>query len=175
MANGSWDAPDSVMGMYGWPEDWERKLAGQGCPMCDNLHREETEFGVRFVEGSWADVYLQRRSPLAGYAIAIWKRGHVAEPTELDEASAAGYWNDTLAGARALSRLLAPYKMNYLTMGNAVPHLHTHLLPRHAADPAPGKPFPWHLMEEAPAIPEPAFSDQVSALRDLVRSGEPYP
>ncbi len=150
-------------------------LTGEGCPMCGNQGREETEFGVRFVEGSWADVYLQRHSPLTGYAIAIWKRGHAAEPTELDEASAAGYWNDTLAGARALSRLFAPYKMNYLTMGNAVPHLHTHLLPRHADDPAPGKPFPWHLMEDAPGVPEQEFSRQVSDLRGIVGSGQSYP
>jgi diadenosine tetraphosphate (Ap4A) HIT family hydrolase len=145
-------------------------VTGDGCPMCHNMGREETEFGARFVEGAWADVYLQRRSPLAGYAIAIWKRGHASDPTELDEAAAAGYWHDTLAGARALLRLYAPNKMNYLTMGNAVPHLHTHLLPRHADDPAPGKPFPWHLMEEAPAVPEEIFSQQLSELRGFARS-----
>ncbi|MBG0567906.1 hypothetical protein [Actinoplanes aureus] len=32
--------------------------------------------------------------------------------------------------------------MNYETLGNTVPHLHTHLLPRFAQDPAPGRPFP---------------------------------
>jgi diadenosine tetraphosphate (Ap4A) HIT family hydrolase len=56
-----------------------------------------------------------------------------------------------------------------------VPHLHTHLLPRHADDPAPGKPFPWHLMGAAPVVPEQAFSQQVSDLRGLARSGESYP
>jgi diadenosine tetraphosphate (Ap4A) HIT family hydrolase len=32
--------------------------------------------------------------------------------------------------------------MNYQTLGNSVPHLHTHLLPRFVEDPAPGRPFP---------------------------------
>ena len=32
--------------------------------------------------------------------------------------------------------------MNYQTLGNTVPHLHTHLLPRFTEDPAPGRPFP---------------------------------
>jgi diadenosine tetraphosphate (Ap4A) HIT family hydrolase len=32
--------------------------------------------------------------------------------------------------------------MNYETLGNTVPHLHTHLLPRFEVDPAPGRPFP---------------------------------
>ena len=32
--------------------------------------------------------------------------------------------------------------MNYETLGNTVPHLHTHLVPRFTEDPAPGRPFP---------------------------------
>jgi diadenosine tetraphosphate (Ap4A) HIT family hydrolase len=35
-----------------------------------------------------------------------------------------------------------PLKMSYETLGNSLPHLHTHLVPRFAVDPAPGQPFP---------------------------------
>ena len=40
--------------------------------------------------------------------------------------------------ARALEQRYAPFKMNYLHLGNGVPHLHVHLVPRHADDPRPG-------------------------------------
>jgi diadenosine tetraphosphate (Ap4A) HIT family hydrolase len=39
--------------------------------------------------------------------------------------------------------VLAPVKLNYDVLGNAVPHLHTHIVPRHADDPRPGWPFPF--------------------------------
>ncbi|HEV3288196.1 MAG TPA: UTRA domain-containing protein, partial [Streptosporangiaceae bacterium] len=35
-----------------------------------------------------------------------------------------------------------PLKMNYETLGNSLPHLHTHLVPRYTEDPRPGQPFP---------------------------------
>jgi diadenosine tetraphosphate (Ap4A) HIT family hydrolase len=60
----------------------------------------------------------------------------------------------------------APVKMNYKTLGNAVPHLHTHLLPRLAQDPAPGCPLPFPEGER-PKLPEEAFRDAL-VLRALV-------
>jgi diadenosine tetraphosphate (Ap4A) HIT family hydrolase len=49
---------------------------------------------------------------------------------------------EVLNVARALARYYKPLKMNYETLGNTLPHLHTHLLPRFVEDPAPGRPFP---------------------------------
>jgi hypothetical protein len=72
----------------------------------------------------------------------IWRGRHVVEPYDLTEDEAGAYWNDVLTVARALARHYQPLKMNYQTLGNTVPHLHTHLLPRFVDDPAPGRPFP---------------------------------
>ena len=44
--------------------------------------------------------------------------------------------------ARALITVYEPLKMNYETLGNSLPHLHTHLVPRYTEDPRPGQPFP---------------------------------
>jgi diadenosine tetraphosphate (Ap4A) HIT family hydrolase len=56
--------------------------------------------------------------------------------------------------------------MNLLTLGNWVPHLHTHVVPRYLDDPAPGGPLPW----EAMFAPEPSDPDllrrQAGAIRD---------
>ena len=38
--------------------------------------------------------------------------------------------------------------MNYLTLGNALPHLHTHLVPRQADDPVPGGPLPFDVLDQ---------------------------
>jgi hypothetical protein len=55
--------------------------------------------------------------------------------------------------ATALERHYRPVKLNLQMLGNAVPHLHTHLLPRFAADPAPGRPLPFPEGER-PEVPE---------------------
>ena len=51
-----------------------------------------------------------------------------------------------------LQRHYRPLKMNYEVLGNALPHLHTHLVPRYLDDPAPGRPFPF-LGVERPNLP----------------------
>jgi diadenosine tetraphosphate (Ap4A) HIT family hydrolase len=42
--------------------------------------------------------------------------------------------------ARALDRVFQPRKMNYEALGNGVPHLHWHLIPRYESDPHPRGP-----------------------------------
>jgi diadenosine tetraphosphate (Ap4A) HIT family hydrolase len=44
--------------------------------------------------------------------------------------------------------------MNYLTLGNWVPHLHTHVVPRYTHDPAPGGPIAWDAMFGEPVSEE---------------------
>jgi diadenosine tetraphosphate (Ap4A) HIT family hydrolase len=85
---------------------------------------------------------LQRADIQHGYTVVIWRGRHVTEPTELRDEEAGGYWLEVLRVARALIEYYQPLKMNYETLGNSLPHLHTHLVPRYQVDPAPGQPFP---------------------------------
>jgi diadenosine tetraphosphate (Ap4A) HIT family hydrolase len=66
---------------------------------------------------------------------------------------------------RRLERHFEPVKMNYDVLGNSLPHLHTHVLPRYADDPKPGWPFPFPEGEPEP-IEEEAFRKDVEALRE---------
>jgi diadenosine tetraphosphate (Ap4A) HIT family hydrolase len=128
--------------------------------------------GQAGVSGARPDGYLQRAAVQRGYTIVIWRGRHVAEPTDLDPEEAAGYWLEVLEVARALRERYRPLKMNYETLGNSLPHLHTHLVPRYLEDPAPGRPFP--LTADAstlPAIPEPELRSDVEALRAILKAG----
>jgi diadenosine tetraphosphate (Ap4A) HIT family hydrolase len=51
-----------------------------------------------------------------------------------------------MAVGRAIEVQFRPMKLNFLTLGNWVPHLHTHVVPRYADDPAPGGPIAWDAM-----------------------------
>jgi len=131
-----------------WQDSWPDQKAGHGCPLCAFLTTEDPRWGLRVFEGRHLNGYLWRPGAIAGYCVAIWKHHHVAEPTELDDDAAAGYWLEVLRLGRALETVYQPAKMNYQTLGNAVPHLHTHLIPRPWRDPAPHGPLPWTYLDD---------------------------
>ena len=132
--------------------------------MCAQGRPDETEYGARFFEGEVADAYLQKASIQRGYTVVIWRGRHVAEPTELTPAEAECYWAELLEVGRRLERHLRPVKMNYDILGNSLPHLHTHVVPRYADDPKPGWPFPFPEGEPG-LIPEDELRRDVEALR----------
>ena len=90
----------------------------------------------------------------------VWRGRHVAEPTELDAGGGGGYWREVLEVGPADRALLEPVKLNYEVLGNSVPHLHTHVMPRYADDPRPGWPFPFPDDEAGPR-------DEAEFRRDL--------
>jgi diadenosine tetraphosphate (Ap4A) HIT family hydrolase len=153
----------------GWPANWEELISGRACPMCLSTRPERDRYGVRVHTGPYSDAYLQRAGVQHGYTLVIWRGRHVTEPTELTDAEAAGYWAEVLTVARAVIAQYGPLKLNYETLGNTVPHLHTHLIPRYVADPAPGAPFP--LMKATAAalpIPDDRLEAEAAALRDRI-------
>src|SRR3954464_1525833 len=115
------------------------------------------------------DAYLQRAGVQRGYTIVTWRGRHVAEPTELTEDEAATYWRELLEVGRALERHLAPVKLNYDLLGNTLPHLHTHVVPRYADDPRPGWPVP-SPDGEPPPHPEAELRADADALKLLLAS-----
>lgn len=156
------------MGARTWPEDWEARVEGLDCPMCGNQGLEDNGFGRRILCGEYADVYLQRATPMPGYVIAVWKHGHVVEPTDLQADAAAGYWSEVMDAARAVRAHFGPTKLNFMTLGNGVPHLHTHVLPRYVDDAVPCGPVPWDLISSATPMDKAEFTVQVVALRTVI-------
>ena len=155
--------------MSEWPANWADLIRGIGCEMCQNPRHESDRYGIRVLHGRYSDAYLQRADVQRGYTVVIWRGRHVTEPTELDEAEAAGYGADVLAVARALIKVYQPLKMNYETLGNSLPHLHTHLVPRFTDDPRPGQPFPLTAQQPDQKIPELRMLAEAAELRSLLQ------
>jgi diadenosine tetraphosphate (Ap4A) HIT family hydrolase len=150
-----------------WPEEFYELRRGDGCPMCDQGRPDETPYGSRFFAGEASDAYLQKAGVQRGYSIVIWRGRHVAEPTELAPEEADAYWRELLRVGRALEERFEPVKLNYELLGNSLPHLHTHVMPRYADDPKPGWPFP-HPEQPPPPHDEGEFRQDVEALRALL-------
>lgn len=126
-----------------WAQDWDDLYSGRRCPLCQSLGEEDNDHALLVARGRYVDVRIDRDSAVPGYCVVIWNRGHVAELAQLDPTDLAGYWSEVSAVGRAIDRGFSPMKLNYQVLGNMVPHLHTHVLPRYREDPAPGGPLPW--------------------------------
>ena len=147
-----------------WSAEFYARRAGTACPLCEEGRPDETPHGVRFFAGEVSDAYLVRADIQRGLSVVVWRGRHVVEPTELSDAEAAAYGREVLHVSRALLEVLRPVKLNYDVLGNSVPHLHTHLVPRYADDPRPGWPFPFPEPDPPPIPPERLRAD-VEALR----------
>ena len=154
--------------LVAWPADWDARVAGTVCSLCAEGRPEDTKYGRRIAVGDVSDAYLARRGLVRGYAIVVWRGRHVVEPTDLAAAEAASYNAEVLRVGRAIRLHCRPLKMNYQTLGNGSPHLHTHVTARWRDDVAPGGPLP-----AGPNVdrPEDEWLADVSALRALLAAG----
>lgn len=98
-----------------------------GCPYCEGP-------GGRVL---WMDrhcrVVLVEDTPFVGFCRVVWN-DHVREMTDLGDADRAHVMDVAAAVERALRDLLRPDKINLAALGNQVPHLHWHVIPRFADD-----------------------------------------
>jgi diadenosine tetraphosphate (Ap4A) HIT family hydrolase len=150
-----------------WSEQFHAWRRGEGCPSCAEGRPRETPFGVRYFAGACCDAYLVRADIQKGLTVAVFRGRHVVEPTELTDLEAASYGREVVRVGRALELAFAPIKLNYDVLGNSVPHLHTHVVPRYADDPRPGWPFPFPD-PDPPPMPQDRLDAALAALRKAV-------
>jgi diadenosine tetraphosphate (Ap4A) HIT family hydrolase len=144
--------------MGDWPDDFEAVKAGIGCAMCEDGRPDESEFGLRVMAGRHSDAYLQRSGFHRGYVVVIHRgERHVTEMTDLLESDAMAYWGEVLRVAAAVTAAFQPMKMNLMLLGNALPHLHTHVVPRYETDPDAGEPPDFEI--EGPRDPSELRAD----------------
>lgn len=154
-----------------WPADWGERVRGKDCPMCAEGRPDEVHGNVRIATGRLSDSFLVRNDVgQRGYAVVIWRGRHVADPTELSTDEASAYFEEVLRVGRAIERHYKPIKMNFEMLGNSLPHLHTHVVPRYLDDGEPGHPA--HFMridlQNELKIPEQEYARDVATLRDLL-------
>ncbi len=154
-----------------WPADWSERVRGKDCAMCADGRAEVAHGSSRVFAGRVSDAYLVRNDVgQRGYCVVIWRGRHVSDPTELTAAEATAYFDEVLRVARAVERLFTPIKMNLEMLGNSLPHLHTHVVPRHLDDGEPGHPahFMRADMQNEPRIPDEQYAPEVAELRALL-------
>jgi diadenosine tetraphosphate (Ap4A) HIT family hydrolase len=102
--------------------------ADAACPLCVQSGGE-----VLWDDG-FARIVLADEADHPGFCRVILN-AHRKEMTDLGEADRARLMNLVYVIERALRDLLQPDKVNLASLGNRVPHLHWHVIPRFTDDP----------------------------------------
>lgn len=141
-------------------QKFELRKAGVECPMCP----DNAEDDVVAVLSS-GKVHLQNDADYVGYCILVLHR-HVTEIHELTEQERRDWIDDIARIGRALTTVCAPDKLNTSILGNMVPHLHCHIMPRYKADPDWGHPPAYRR----PADRKHFSADEYADLRQKLRA-----
>jgi diadenosine tetraphosphate (Ap4A) HIT family hydrolase len=132
------DAPTTWMPR----ERWDALVRGEDCPLCATVRSTDAvdEHGYTIADLQLSRLRLTSNQFVPGYCVLICAR-HVIEPYHLTSAERTLFFDDLARAAEAIARVVTPIKMNIQMLGNAVPHLHAHLVPRYYGDPAPSRPL----------------------------------
>lgn len=124
-----------TMSKWSDPGAWARMCSGETCVIC----RQGRPAGViAELEGSFVTVGVD--APLKGCCCLVLKR-HAVELHDLTEAEGAAYMRDLQRVSMAVKAVTRAVKLNYEIHGNTIPHLHTHVYPRHVGDPFENRPI----------------------------------
>ena len=136
-------------------------MTSSACVMCDKYGRSGGLLHVADLDLS--RVFLHEDQFFPGYVLLVLRR-HVTELYDLPAPERATLMEEVSRVAQALARVFRPVKMNYELLGNLVPHIHWHLVPRLATD--PGLRAPIWTVEHRPAPLAPAAArERIETIR----------
>jgi len=101
------------------------------CPMCD---RWKVDADLRIAEFEHSYLTLNRDQFFPGYCL-LHTRQHQTELFHLERLVRQELMEEVSQVAAALSACFQPDKLNYELLGNMVPHIHWHLVPRFSSEP----------------------------------------
>ena len=121
---------------------------------------------LQIIETEHAQVVLNRDQFFPGYTL-LFTRAHVTELFHLDPAMRQALMEDVNRVAAALDRVFSPTKMNYELLGNMVPHMHWHLVPRFNDDPLWPRPI-WSEPHDELHLSSGEYAGRIAAIRSAL-------
>ncbi len=137
------------------------------CPMCAKWR---TEPELRIAELAHCYVILNRDQFFPGYTFVFTKE-HVTELFHLDRQTRSELLEEVNLVAAALYNLFRPAKMNYELLGNMVPHMHWHLVPRFAGDPLWPRPI-WAEPHDEVILSPAEYAARITLIKNTLSNAE---
>ena len=126
------------------------------CPLC--TPRGETVLW----HNAFCRVVLADEPDYPGF-LRVILNVHVKEMTDLPTADQAALMRVVFAAEAALREVLQPDKINLASLGNVVPHLHWHVIPRFVDDPHFPNPVWGARLRDTPHATSPNLLERLTA------------
>lgn len=133
------------------------------CPMCTKWNAEPE---LRIAELEHCYVTLNRDQFFTGYCF-VFAKSHLTELFHLEQPVRSGVMEEVSRVAAALYTVFTPAKINYELLGNMVPHMHWHLVPRFTTDPLWPRPI-WSEPHEAVALAAKENVERIELIRGIL-------
>jgi diadenosine tetraphosphate (Ap4A) HIT family hydrolase len=146
-------------------QQWESLARGIDCPL-DAPRAASNDHWDLVGALSVSSLYLAKNQTYLGHCQLTFDLRHVARPDQLSVEEWRRLSDDLFRAQAAIVRTVRPDHLNIESLGNVVPHVHWHIVPRYRHDPRWGAPI-W-LTSLADMIDTPLSVDEREALiRDL--------
>ena len=145
--------------------EWDEWAAGRGCTF-DAPRADDTPNWEKVATLAVSTLYLPHNQMYRGHCVLVFDPRHATRLDQLSTAEWSAYAADLHAAVKAVVAVCQPDHVNVESLGNVMPHLHWHVIPRYKHEPKWGAPI-W-----APAgEPQPErrlASDERTALRNAL-------
>jgi diadenosine tetraphosphate (Ap4A) HIT family hydrolase len=145
---------------------WDALVGGTGCPL--DAPRPDTTGHWDLVAPQWVSSLKQAKKPnYSRPSQIIFHPRHAARPDQLTAAEWTAWCADLFAAQAAIMRTVRADHVNIESLGNVVPHLHWHIVPRYRNDPRWGAPIWLTSLADMPETPlaEPDRATLIDGLR----------
>jgi len=132
-------------------DQWEQLRGGVGCPF-DARKADAGDWDL-VARLSVSSLYLNRNQTYRGHCVLVLDLRHAVRPEQLAAQEWAAFCADLYTAESAVVRVAKPDHINVASLGNVVPHLHWHIIPRYRSDPRWGGPI-WPEEVQTTLAPE---------------------
>jgi diadenosine tetraphosphate (Ap4A) HIT family hydrolase len=120
--------------------EWEQLLLGHNCPL-DAPRARSTSLWEYVLSLEASTLYLAKNQAYRGQCLLILDLRHATRPDQLSAAEWSSFCADLHRAETAVVRAVQPDHINIASLGNVIPHLHWHIIPRYRTDPRWGGPI----------------------------------
>lgn len=121
-------------------QHWDSLVRGVNCPL-DAPRAGSNDFHDFVAAFSVSSLYLAKNQTYRGQCVLIFDLRHAARPDQLSGQEWQAFCADLFEAQGAIARTVRPDHINIESLGNVIPHLHWHIVPRYRSDPRWGAPI----------------------------------
>jgi diadenosine tetraphosphate (Ap4A) HIT family hydrolase len=121
-------------------DTWRKLAAGVDCSF-DAPRSASSDHWEQVATLSCSSLYLPKNQTYRGHCVLVLDLRHATRPDQLTRQEWHAFCDDLYVAQHAIERVVRPDHVNVASLGNVMPHLHWHIVPRYEHDPRWGVPI----------------------------------